>query len=95
MNPDFEADTEALRRDAATLDSTAGRVSGAAGSAPTADPAPRWATADAAELAATSARQLVARIGTDVAATAAQIRAAAAAYEEADARAAARLRRIR
>ncbi|MEU4425005.1 hypothetical protein AB0F81_30665 [Actinoplanes sp. NPDC024001] len=95
MNSDFEADTEALRRDSTALTGTAARVSGLAGSAPVPDPAPRWGTTSAAELATAAARQLVAHLGGDVEATARQVREAAEAYAEADARAATRLRLIR
>ncbi|WP_328465052.1 type VII secretion target [Actinoplanes sp. NBC_00393] len=92
MNPDFEVDTTGLRSDAATLAGTAARVTGAADSAPLPDPTPRWSTTGAAELAATAARQLLTQLGADIEATARQIRATAEAYEEADTRAAKRLR---
>ncbi|MBG0563307.1 type VII secretion target [Actinoplanes aureus] len=95
MNPDFEADTDAMRRAAAALDSTADRVRGAAGAAPVPDPTPRWATTGASDLATTAARQLVDRLAGDVEATARGVREVAEAYEEADARAAARLRPTR
>ncbi|MEU4621657.1 hypothetical protein AB0G04_16985 [Actinoplanes sp. NPDC023801] len=95
MNPDFEVDAESLLQDAAAVTGLAGRVAASAASAPTADPAPRWATTGAAELAADSARRLTALLGQDVAGTAERIRAATAAYQQADARAAARLRTAR
>jgi hypothetical protein len=95
MNADLEAEAESLRRGAADTTGLAGRVTGATGSAPGADPAPRWETTGAAALLTDSARRVLAAVGHDTAGTADQIRAAAAAYEEADARAAARLRQAR
>ncbi|MEV6299332.1 hypothetical protein AB0M02_08010 [Actinoplanes sp. NPDC051861] len=92
MNPDFQAGTDELRQTASSLSGTAARVTGAAASAPFPAPSPRWATTAAAQLAATAARDLLAQLGADTEETARQIRAAAEAYEEADARAAARLR---
>lgn len=95
MNPDLEVDTDDLRRAASALARTADEVSAAAGQAPPAVPTPRWATSDAAALAADAARAQLAQLGTDLAETARQIVAAAAAYEAADARAAGRLRPTR
>ncbi|MDI6098507.1 hypothetical protein QLQ12_07810 [Actinoplanes sp. NEAU-A12] len=95
MNADFEAEAEGLRRSATAVTGLAGRVSGAAGSVPGTDPAPRWATTGAATLMTESARRLLSLLGHDTAETAERIRAAAAAYEQADARAAARLRQAR
>lgn len=94
MQPDLEADTEALRQDSAALVGTASRVSGA-GPAPVPEPTPRWGATTAADFAATAAARLLEQLGSDVAATARQIREAAEAYEEADVRAAARLRLTR
>jgi len=95
MNPDLEVDTTDLHHLAAALSGTASRVTAAAAHAPSAAPTPRWATVDAAEPAAAAARTELARLGADLAETARQIAAAADAYEAADARAAARLRRAR
>ncbi|MFC7535311.1 hypothetical protein [Actinoplanes sp. GCM10030250] len=95
MNPDFEVDTEDLRQVATSVAGTAARVTGAAVSAPFPAPSPRWAVTGAAQLAATAARHQVAQLGGDAEETARQIRAAAEAYAEADARAAARLRLTR
>jgi hypothetical protein len=95
MHPDFEVGTDDLRRTAASVSAAADRVTGAAASAPVPAPVPRWATTGAAALAATAARQQLTHLGGDITATARQIRAAAEAYEEADARAAARLRLTR
>jgi hypothetical protein len=94
MKPDLEADTEALRRDAAALTGIAARL-GETGPAPVPDPAPRWLVTTAAEPAATTAQRLLGQLGAGVEATARQIREAAEAYEQADARAAARLRPAR
>ena len=95
MDPDLEVDTDDLRRVAAALTGTAAGVSGAAAQAPPAVPAPRWATSDAAALAADAARAQLILLGADLAETARQITEAAASYEAADARAADRLRRFR
>lgn len=95
MNADFEAEAEGLRRSATDVTGLAGRVTDAAGSIPGTDPAPRWATTGAATLTAESARRALSVLGQDTAGTAERIRATAAAYEQADARAAARLRTAR
>jgi hypothetical protein len=92
MDPDLEVDTDDLRRAAAALTGTASRVNGAAAQAPPAILSPRWATSDAAALAADAARAQLILLGADLAETASQITAAATAYEAADARAATRLR---
>ncbi|BBH66056.1 hypothetical protein ACTI_27410 [Actinoplanes sp. OR16] len=95
MNPDVpsvRADTDDLHRQAAATDATADRVLDAARSAPEPDQVPRWAATTAALLAAESARQQLTQVGRDVAETALRIRVSAAAYQEADARAAARFR---
>jgi Excreted virulence factor EspC, type VII ESX diderm len=92
MNPDFEVDTEELRRAAAALRSTAAGVGGSTGRAPRSEITPRWHTADAALLAAAAARQQLAQLGEDLAETARRITTAAAAYEQADARATTRFR---
>lgn len=95
MNPDLEVDTDGLRRAAAALDATAAEVSAGTGQQPPAEVTPRWATADAAVLAADAARQQLAQLGADLAETARRITTAAAEYEQADARAATRLRLTR
>jgi hypothetical protein len=95
MNPDLEVDTDELRHAATALAATAGRVSGGAGAAPAAEVTPRWATADAAVLAAEAARQQLAHLGAGIAETARRINAVAADYELADARAVTRLRLAR
>jgi hypothetical protein len=95
MKSDLEVDTDALCRTASALSGTAARVTGAAAHSPSPTPAPRWATVDAALRAAESARDEIARLGADLAETARQITETAAAYESADARAAARLRPAR
>ncbi|HEY0532167.1 MAG TPA: type VII secretion target [Actinoplanes sp.] len=95
MNPDLEVDTDDLRRIVSALSGTASRVTGAAAHAPAPTPSPRWATVDAAALAAEAARTELTRLGADLADTARQITEVAASYEAADARAADRLRRFR
>jgi hypothetical protein len=95
MNPDFEVDAASLSEDATAVTGFAGRVTGAAGSAPRAVPAPRWATTGATALTTDAAQRLVGLLGQDLAETAERIRTAAAAYEQADARVAARLRAAR
>jgi hypothetical protein len=92
MNPDLKVDTDDLRPAAAALAGTAARVTGAAAQAPPAVLFPRWATSDAGVLAADVARAQLPLVGADLAETARQITEAAAAYEAADDRAAARLR---
>jgi len=95
MNPDLEVDAEDLRRAAAAVAATADRVTAAAAPEPLPPAIPRWATTDAAELAAAAARQQLTLLGADLAETARRIAAAAADYELADARAATRLRLTR
>jgi hypothetical protein len=91
MNPDFQVDTEGLHRDATAIAAFADRITGAGTSAPVAEAAPHWATTTATTLAAESARRMVRLLGHDTGQTAARMEASAAAYREADARAAARL----
>ncbi|HET6482377.1 MAG TPA: type VII secretion target [Actinoplanes sp.] len=95
MNPDLEVDTEALRRAASDVSATGARVTAAAAEEPPPPAVPRWATTDAALLAAEAARHQLTMIGADVDETARRIRAAAADYELADARAVTRLRLTR
>ncbi|WP_127499747.1 hypothetical protein [Actinoplanes solisilvae] len=95
MNPDLEVDIDALRRAAADIAATADRVGAAAGEQPLPPAIPRWATTEAALLAAEAARQQLALIGSDLHETARRVRAASADYELADARAVTRLRLIR
>jgi hypothetical protein len=95
MNPDLEVDTADLRRTASAVAGTATRTAAGARQEPVPGTTPRWATTDAAILAADAARQQLAMIGADLADTARQITAAAEAYEVADARAANRFRLTR
>ena len=92
MNPDLEVDTEELGRAASSLTTTATETSAAATAAPTVPHTPRWRTTDAAALATAAAQQQLQHLGAGTAETARQVTAAAAAYQEADARAATRLR---
>ncbi|MEV0896348.1 type VII secretion target [Actinoplanes sp. NPDC049802] len=95
MNPDLEVDAEGLRRAATAVHEVATRVTGAGGAVPAPDPAPRWATTTAAVQAADAAGSLLRQLGEEVSGTAGRIRAAAAAYEDADHRAAGRFRQTR
>ncbi|GID26473.1 hypothetical protein [Paractinoplanes brasiliensis] len=95
MNPDLEADIEALRRAASGVAATGARVTAAAADEPAPPQVPRWATVDAAQLAADAARRQLTMIGAEIEETARRITAAAEAYELADARAATRLRLTR
>lgn len=95
MSSDFHVDTEDLLRLASALRATADRVTGAATASPVIDPSPRWAATAAATLAAEAMRRQWEQLGGDVAGTARRIAASAAAYQDADARAAARFRLVR
>ena len=95
MNPDLEVDADELRRAASALTATAAKVTAGADQMPAAETVPRWQAADAAVLAAETARQQLVLLGTDLADAARRIAAAAGEYEVADARAAARLRLAR
>ncbi|WP_203761959.1 hypothetical protein, partial [Paractinoplanes deccanensis] len=92
MHPDLEVDTDELRRDATAIAGTASRITSATAQTPATGTTPRWATSDAAGLAAEAARHQLALIGAEVAETARRITTAAADYELADARAMTRLR---
>ena len=95
MNPDLEVDTEELRRTASALTSTAAEVSATAAATPPAERIPRWRAADAAALAVEAVQQQLRCLGATTAETARLVSLAAAAYAEADARAATRLRLAR
>ncbi|MFG1990338.1 hypothetical protein ACGFJ7_10205 [Actinoplanes sp. NPDC048988] len=92
MQPDLEVDTDQLRHDASAVAGTASRITSGAARAPAPDVTPRWAAADAATLAAETARHHLSLLGAEVAETARNIATAAADYELADARAVTRLR---
>jgi hypothetical protein len=92
MNPEIEVDTEELRRAASALAGTASEATTSAATPPSIPRTPRWHTTDAATLAVEAAQQQLRQLGADLAETARQVTAAAAAYQEADARAATRLR---
>ena len=92
MTSELEIDTVAVRGWAAALSATAARID----TEPPHPPAgPRWSSTTAAEAAADAARLRLRALADDVAAAARQVAAAATAYEDADDRAATRLRRIR
>ncbi|GAA4922621.1 hypothetical protein [Actinoplanes utahensis] len=95
MNPDFEVDATDLRDTAAAVTGLAARVSDLAAAVPPIDPSPPWAVTRAATVASGSAVRWVAVLGADLAGTAGRLRAAADTYEQADSRAAARLRAAR
>ena len=92
MNPNLEVDTEELRRTASALTTTAVEATATAAAAPPAERTPRWRAADAAALAVEAVQQQLRCLGAHTAETARLITLAAAAYAEADARAATRLR---
>ena len=95
MNPDLEVDTEELRRTASALTTTAVEVLTSAAATPPAEHTPRWRCADAAALAVEAVQQQLRSLGSSTAETARLVGLAAAAYAEADARAATRLRLAR
>ncbi|MGX6602794.1 type VII secretion target [Micromonosporaceae bacterium Da 78-11] len=95
MNPDLEVDADDLRRTASAVAGLADQVTTAASAEPVPATTPRWATTDAAALAAEATRGQLAVLGADLTETARRITEAAAAYEIADARAATRLRLTR
>ena len=95
MKPDLDVDTGELGRAASRLAGTGSETTAAASGAPTAPPTPRWRATDAAALAAEAARQQLAQLGADIGETARRVTASAAAYEQADQRAATRLRLTR
>ncbi|MCU7723283.1 type VII secretion target [Actinoplanes sp. KI2] len=95
MNPDLEVHTEELRRTASALTTTAVETAATATATPPAERTPRWRTTDAAALAVEAVQQQLRHLGAGVEETARLVTAAAAAYAEADARAAVRLRLTR
>jgi hypothetical protein len=92
MNPDLEVDAHEMRAGAAAVAGTAARVTNGAAEAPATVAVPRWAAGDAASLAADGACRRLAETAAEIAATARQIVAAVVDYEDADDRAASRLR---
>jgi hypothetical protein len=95
VNPDLEVDTEELRRSASALTTTAVETTATAAATPRAERTPRWRATDAASLAVEAVQQQLRCLGAHTAETARLITLAAAAYAEADARAATRLRLTR
>ncbi|AGZ39253.1 type VII secretion target [Actinoplanes friuliensis] len=92
MTSELEVDTAAVRAWAAALSGTAARIS----SAPPSPPGgPLWSSTEAAVAAADAAQVQVRLFADAVAEAARQVRAAADDYDDADDRAAARLRKIR
>jgi hypothetical protein len=86
---------EELRRTASALTTTAVEVGATAAETPPAERTPRWRATDAAALAVDAVQQQLRHLGASTAETARLIAVAAAAYAEADARAATRLRLTR
>ncbi|GIF12326.1 hypothetical protein [Actinoplanes teichomyceticus] len=95
MNPDLDVDTGQLRRAASAVAGAASRVREAAGAAPPPVPGPPWATTGATASAADAAGQRLRELGAELSGAAQRIETTRAAYAEADARAAARLRAAR
>lgn len=94
MSPDFEVDVAALRAAAEDARVLAKRVADDADDLPAPVIVPRWATADAAVLVTGEMGSFGAGIAAGIIATADQIVAAVVDYEDADRRAAARLRTV-
>lgn len=92
MNPDLDVDTQQLQDTAAAVGATASRVREAAASAPLPVPGPRWVAVDAATSAADSAVRALRTLADDLGATTDQIKTTISQYDDADARAAKRLR---
>ena len=92
MNPDFEVDTQAVRDAASDTAELAAEVSSGATDPPEQVTVPRWATADAAAEATLAVRRQAATLAADIAEAADQIIAAVVDYEDADQRAASRMR---
>jgi hypothetical protein len=95
MFPDLEVEADELRSASSSVADTAARITTATRQEPPVVTTPRWAATDAATQAADAAQGQLAFLGADLTETATRIAAAAASYEAADARAAARLRSAR
>ena len=95
MIHDLEVDAAGMRQCASGLAHTADRVGSGVRVAPEPVAGPRWVTTDAASLVADAARRSVTSIGEQIGSTARQIVAALVDYEDADDRAAGRLRGVR
>jgi hypothetical protein len=91
MHPDLEVDTAALRRCAAELADTGARVAAGAARAPAPPAVPRWETSTAAGALGDALAGRMGALGSAVTAAARLTAGAAAAYDAADDRAAARL----
>jgi hypothetical protein len=93
MNRDFKIDPAGVRSCASGLRETGVRVAGAQAPLPAAGP--HWAGSDAVETTGAAAQRRVRRAGDEIEDAARQILAAVLDYEDADDRAAARLRGAR
>jgi len=88
----FDLDPPALRACAAAVADTGARVVAGAARAPAADPVPRWATSEALAGLAGATRTRLSALGVGIEDAARQIGAAVDDYQDADDRAARRLR---
>jgi hypothetical protein len=95
MNPDLDVDTQHLQDAATAVDATASRVREAAVSAPPAVPGPRWVAVDATASVTDAAVRALRDLGAALTDTVTQIKTTISGYDDADARAAARLRTAR
>jgi hypothetical protein len=93
MNQDFKIDTDGVRSCASGVSGTGVRVAGARAPLPVASP--RWAGSDAMDATGEVAQRRVRRVGDEIGDAARQILAAVLDYEDADERAAGRLRGAR
>jgi hypothetical protein len=93
MKPDLVIDTGPVRGAATFADRLAARVAAGTAHAPALLAVPRWATTDAEADAVDAARRHLTRVGDDLREAARQLAVTVLDYEDADARAAARLRR--
>jgi len=91
-NPDIEVDGAAVRAATGSAAELAAQVSSAAQDPPAQVIVPRWSTTDAAAEATEAVRRQAANIAADIAEAADQIIAAVVDYEDADQRAASRMR---
>ncbi|GAA2870573.1 hypothetical protein [Actinoplanes cyaneus] len=95
MNPDLDVDTQQLRDTATATGATAARVREAAAAAPSPVPGPRWAAVDATASITDAAVRALRDLGAALTDTVTLITTTIAGYDDADARAAARLRGAR
>jgi hypothetical protein len=92
MKPDLTVDTTEVHATASGLSVAGRRLSAGAADPPDTVTAPRWGTSDATALATEAIRRQLAEVGGGITTAAREITTAAADYEAADARSAARMR---